>query len=105
MDTRPRLITGVFVYTDLPPDANAGSDQLANDTDGNGLETVTLDGSGSSDSNGTIVTYTWTEAGNPIATNVNPEVSLTVGPHSITLTVTDDDGATDTDDVVVIING
>jgi hypothetical protein len=85
------------------PTADAGSDQAVTDTDLSGSEPVTLDGSGSSDADGTIVSYTWSENGNTIATGVTPTVDLIVGVHTITLTVTDNGGATDTDAVNVTV--
>jgi len=103
---------GVNVYYDPqnppenhPPIANAGPDQTVTDTDGNGSEDVTLDGSGSDDPDGDIVSWVWTEGGSQIATGGTPTVTLPVGVHTITLTVTDDDGATDTDEVVITVQG
>lgn len=84
-----------------PPVANAGNDQTVSDGDGNGSETVTLDASGSSDSDGTIVSYVWTENGTEIATGPSADVSLTVGVHTIILTVTDDDNAATVDTVTI----
>ena len=46
---------------DDPPIADAGPDQTVSDADGNGSESVTLDGSDSYDPDGTIVAYEWTE--------------------------------------------
>lgn len=86
------------------PVADAGSDQMVSDSDGLPGESVTLDGSGSSDPDGTIVSYAWTEGGTEIATGVNLTVSLSDGSHTITLTVTDDDGATDTDIVTITVD-
>jgi len=88
-------------YVNVPPTADAGPDQNVTDTDSSGSEDVTLDGSGSSDSDGTIVSYEWEESSVPIATGVGPTVTLDVGGHTIDLTVTDDDDATDTDSVVI----
>ncbi len=87
-----------------PPIANAGQDQTVEDIDDSGSETVSLDGSGSSDSDGSVVSYTWEEGGNQIATGVSPTVDLSVGTHTITLIVTDDDGATGSDDVIITVN-
>jgi hypothetical protein len=87
----------------FPPTANAGTDQLVSDSDGDGSQSATLDGSSSSDSDGTISTYTWRESGSVIATGVSPTHSFAVGVHTVELTVTDDDGATDTDTVIITI--
>jgi len=87
-----------------PPTADAGEDQTVTDTDLSGDEVVTLDGSGSSDSDGTIVSYSWDDGSGEIATGVTPTVTLPVGTHTITLTVTDDDGDTDTDEVSITVN-
>ncbi len=84
-----------------PPVANAGQDQTVNDADNSGNEDITLEGSGSSDSNGTIVSYSWKEGSTEIATGVNPAVSLNVGTHSIALTVTDNEGNTASDNVII----
>ncbi|HOI54293.1 MAG TPA: PKD domain-containing protein [Phycisphaerae bacterium] len=87
------------------PVADAGLDDEVIDEDNNGTETVTLDGSGSSDSDGSIVSWVWTENAQQIATGETAQVSLAVGTHEVTLTVTDDDGATDQDTVTVTVNG
>ena len=93
-----------YGLTNLPPDADAGPDQTVADTDSNGSESVTLDGSASSDSDGTITTYTWREGGTTIATVATPTVTLSMGVHTLTLEVTDDDGDSTTDNVVVTVN-
>ncbi|MFY1709240.1 PKD domain-containing protein, partial [Tritonibacter scottomollicae] len=95
------------------PTANAGADQ--SETSGTA---VTLDGSGSSDSDGTIASYAWSRtggtgtAGNAVlsdATAVNPsftDASLTSNDGAVThifaLVVTDDDGATSVADSVTV---
>jgi len=85
------------------PIADAGPDQTVTDNDENGSESVTLDGSGSSDPDGSINSYEWTEGGSQIATGISPVVSLAVGSHTITLTVTDNEGATATDQVIITV--
>lgn len=87
-----------------PPTANAGPDQSVTDYDGNGMESITLDGSSSSDPDGSIVNYAWSENGNQIASTVSPAVTLNAGVHVITLMVTDDSGATGTDQVNITVN-
>ena len=92
------------IIPNQPPVANAGANQTVTDTDNSGSETVTLNGSTSSDSDGTITSYVWTEGGSQIATGATPNVTLSVGVHNLTLTVTDNDGATDTDGVTITVN-
>ncbi len=82
-----------------PPDANAGVDQIIEQT-GPGATSVVLDGSGSSDPDGDPLTYTW--SGDASATGVNPTVSLAPGTHNITLTVSDG-SASDTDTVQITV--
>lgn len=89
------------------PVANAGADQTAIED-----QTVFLDGSESSDADGTIATFRWTQTGGPdvplgnadtaAARFVSPEVD-TDTVLSFELTVTDNDGATarDTTNVTV----
>jgi hypothetical protein len=84
--------------TNQPPVANAGPDQTLTDSDDDGFEAVMLDGSASTD-DGTIDSYDWSKDGSVIATGVNPQVTLGVGTHIITLKVTDNDGMTETDTV------
>ena len=84
------------------PVANAGPDQNTTDADNSGSELIRLDGSSSTD-NGSIVAYDWQVDGVSIATGINPDVSLTVGTHLITLVVMDDEGNTNTDTVSVSV--
>lgn len=84
------------------PVADAGPDQAVV-ADG-GAATVTLDGTGSEDADGTIDSYAWSEDGSQIASGETLSLLLAVGLHTITLTVTDDDGATDSDTVTVTVN-
>lgn len=85
------------------PVANAGTDQTVTDSDGSGAEAVTLDGTASADPDGVVQSYDWREGGVSIASGAMPTVSLTVGTHTLTLVVTDNGGATDTDTVAITI--
>ncbi len=88
-----------------PPTADAGPDQTVSDADENGSESVTLDGTGSSDSDGTIVSYVWTDDGGAtIPDGPTPTADFAVGTHNVTLTVTDDSGDSDTDVVVITVD-
>ncbi|QYG91867.1 DUF4214 domain-containing protein [Iamia sp. SCSIO 61187] len=89
------------------PIADAGEDQAANAGD-----TVTLDGTGSSDPEGDDLTYSWTQTDGPTVTLTDPTTSEPTftapeGPATLTfeLTVTDEDGLTGTDTVTVTVNG
>ncbi len=62
--------------------------------------TVTLDGRQSSDAEGAIASYVWSnESGAQIATGANPQVRAPDGANTFTLTVTDSGGLTATDTV------
>jgi thermitase len=93
-----------YGLTNLPPLADAGADQTVPDNDHDGTELVTLDGSASSDRDGSIVSYAWREGTSSIATGATPAVWLSVGTHTLTLEVTDDDGDSATDSVVVTVS-
>ena len=103
----------IDIFTGLPgaappdpnqdPIADAGPDQVVGDIDGDPGEPVTLDGSGSTDPDGTIVSWEWNEGATPLGSGETLGLTLGDGVHTITLTVTDDDGATATDDVIVAI--
>ena len=86
------------------PIANAGADQTVSDSDGSGNETITLDGSGYTDPDGSILTYSWSEDGTTLCTGQSITHSFSVGVHAVTLTVTDKDNLTDSDGVVITVN-
>ena len=73
----------------LPPTAVAA----ASPTDGVAPLTVKLNGSASSDPDGTIVSYAWKWNGGS-ATGATPTATFGIGTFDVTLTVTDDKGAT-----------
>ncbi len=78
-----------------PPKANAGGDITV--IKGG---TANFNASGSTDSDGSIVSYQWSNG----LSGVNPSKTYnTKGNYTVTLTVTDDDDATDTDQVLVSV--
>lgn len=85
----------------LPPSANAGPDQTINLGSGQTLATVTLNGSGSADPDGSITTYHWTGTPDP-ADVAMPAISLGAGTYAFTLVVTDNSGASSAADMVII---
>jgi len=86
--------------TNNPPQANAG----ANKTSKVGLS-VSFNGSGSSDSDGSIISYAWDFGdGDSSIGSVVSHTYSTAGAYTASLTVTDNDGATDTDTVLVTIS-
>ncbi len=91
------------ITSNQSPYAYAGSNKTAIDNDGNGSETVILNGTGSVDPDGSIASYAWYEGDSLIATGANSSVDISVGVHDITLMVTDNEGATDIDDVLITV--
>ncbi|HEY0750125.1 MAG TPA: PKD domain-containing protein, partial [Chitinophagaceae bacterium] len=88
-----------------PPTANAGSDKTITLP----TNSVSLSGSGS-DADGTITLYNWTKVSGGSATITSPSSASTTitglvqGTYVFRLRVTDNDGATATDDVTVTVN-
>ncbi|MDD2768439.1 MAG: PKD domain-containing protein, partial [Methylococcus sp.] len=85
-----------------PPVANAGPDQAVTIAQGQTSIAVTLNGSGSSDPDGSIAAYTWTGTPDP-ADTVNPSVTLNAGTYVFTLVVKDNKGAASPADTVTIV--
>jgi len=98
--------TGGVIVSNNAPSANAGSDATIT------YPTVTtaLNGTGSTDSDGSIVSYAWTilsGSGGSIADATAATTTFTGTPgntYAVRLTVTDDDGATGTDSKVITVN-
>lgn len=99
LSTEWALLVLEKVFPNSPPIADAGDDQIVEQTSYEGAE-VTLDGSGSTD-DGKLepLTYTWTWNGNS-ASGVSPTVTLPLGTTTITLTVFD--GEYEDSDTVII---
>ncbi len=86
----------VMIY----PTADAGPDQTVPDSDGDGVEMVTLD---ASESSGAIVSYIWTNGSIDIPDGVNPTVEFGLGTHEVFLEVVNDQGVSALDAVTVTV--
>ena len=110
-------MTDGTVYRNFTPEANAGEDQQV-DFPGSPVQ-ITLNGSGSTDTDGSIAKYIWrpgflgpaTDAGAPQLggpdpeDRANPTVMLGEGVWEFVLWVEDNDGAVSDPDVVTITVG
>lgn len=93
----------ISVLPNVAPVARAGPDQTVHDADSSGDQAVSLNGSSSSDFDGKIIKYEWKEGSTVLGSTVKLTTTLGVGVHLLTLTVTDDGGSTNTDDLVVTV--
>lgn len=91
----------------VSPSAAAGTDQSITLPSA----VVTVDGSSSSDPDGTIFSYAWTKISGPATYTITSPSSasttitgLVAGTYVFRLTVTDNDSATDTDDITITVN-
>ena len=93
----------------LPPTADAGPNQTVN-----GGVTVALNGSHSTDPDGSIASYMWTQTNGipvtlsdpraPQPTFIAPSVGVESEALTFQLTVTDDGGLSDTDNVIINVS-
>jgi hypothetical protein len=105
-DSDDMLVVVNAAAANLPPTAAAGS----NITIRLPANAVTLNGSGA-DADGQIVSYRWTKISGPNPGNFQSATSqstgmnnLREGTYVVRLTVTDNDGATATDDITIVVN-
>jgi dienelactone hydrolase len=103
---RDTVMITVNPKANVPPLANAGADQIINLP----VNTVLVSGNGV-DTDGTIVSYQWSKIGGPGPYTIgNPSSSQTYihnlaqGIYQFVLTVTDDQGATGRDTVMITVN-
>jgi len=95
--------TSITVDVNAPPTASATADPSS----GSAPLNVEFDGSGSSDPDGEIVRYRWQIDG-PTPGGTGETITRrfqTRGSYDVTLTVTDDDGATDETTITVDVSG
>jgi hypothetical protein len=97
---------GTVGSSNAAPVANAGSDKTITLP----TNSVTLSGSGS-DSDGSIAAYSWTQVSGPSTASLANKTSASLsasslisGTYTFQLKVTDNDGAVDTDNVIVKVN-
>ena len=84
----------------VSPTANAGPDQTVYVG-----QTVNFDGSGSTDPDGSIDTYSWIFGDGATGTGVNTShIYTAAGTYTATLVVTDNGGLTGTDTAIVIVS-
>ncbi|ULQ54445.1 PKD domain-containing protein [Flavihumibacter fluvii] len=95
-----------IVVANQVPVANAGGNKSINLP----TSSVSINGSGT-DVDGTIASYKWTEVSGPNSATISGSnqasvnfSGLALGTYTFRLTVTDNDGATDVDDVTVSVN-
>lgn len=104
--TKAQVKVTVNIAPNQPPAANAGSNQTITLP----VNSVKLDGSKSTDADGTITSYSWIKISGAVVTITNsntatPTVSgLTEGQYTFELTVKDNSGATTKAQVKVTVN-
>jgi RHS repeat-associated protein len=92
--------SAVSITVNQPPTANAGGPY-------SGIvgQAVQFNGTGSTDSDGTITSYQWTFGDNTTGTGAtSPHAYSTAGTYNVTLTVTDNSGAQASSTVAVAIS-
>ncbi len=92
----------------INPGGNAAPTAVAeaNPTTGAAPLTVNFTGSNSTDSDGTITSYSWDFGDGTSSSQADPShVYNSAGTYTAVLTVTDDGGATDTDQVIITVTG
>ncbi|MEA1895716.1 MAG: PKD domain-containing protein [Euryarchaeota archaeon] len=97
--TSDDIATVIVTVKNRPPIADAGDDRvILPDTD------IKLDAAGSSDPDGKIKSYRWTEYGVELSTRESFNKIFDAGRHEITLVVTDDFGDTGEDTLEILVN-
>jgi hypothetical protein len=91
-------ITISLAKENVPPIAEAGDDLTIKEG-----ATTTLTGDASTDPDGDIESYEWSEDGTVFSLEKDVEKTFPLGEHTITLRVTDDMGAFSTDTIKIIV--
>ncbi len=99
VDSEPSYSTATITEVNDSPIADAGPDQTATVN-----EVITFDGSGSTDPEGNIASYAWDFGDGISGTGITvTHAYSTAGTYTVTLTVTDDGGLTDSDTAIVTV--
>jgi alpha-mannosidase len=101
--TPETTVAGGTLGQNLLPWANAGPNQTVNAPSASAPVSLTLDGSGSADPDGSIVSYVWSQNGASVASGIKPTVTLPIGTNLLLLTVTDNAGGTSQAAVTVTV--
>jgi uncharacterized protein with beta-barrel porin domain len=99
-----QAISTIVGTTVSAPVADAGVDQTITDTNNDGLETVTVDASGSLDPDSQISAYTWYEGSTILGTTASLTLDLSVGVHTLTLELLDQQAKAYNDQVTITVN-
>jgi glucan 1,4-alpha-maltotetraohydrolase len=92
-------LTKTLTVVNAAPTANAGADQAKKTT-----QAITLSGAASSDVQGSLVKYTWSESGTEIGLGSSLTLAArAAGTYTFSLLVDDGEGATASDSVVVTV--
>ncbi|NLA37361.1 MAG: PKD domain-containing protein, partial [Actinobacteria bacterium] len=103
-DGTSHTVTKTITVTERPNDA-PNAVIAASGTSGNAPYTLNVDGSASSDPDGSIVGYAWDFGNGQTATGATASVTYpNQGSYTVTLTVTDDKGATGTTTRQITVN-
>ncbi len=101
-----QVIVNNLSQPNRPPMANAGTDQIITLP----INTVTLDGSASTDPDNNITAYAWTKIAGPPSSSINNAsavqtqvINLAAGTHQFELKVTDAGGLSSKDTVQVLV--
>ncbi|MDF7823457.1 hypothetical protein P4B35_05490 [Pontiellaceae bacterium B12227] len=85
--------------------ADAGGNQAVPDTDADGVEWITLNGSSSLPADGlSLTSYIWKRGSEQIASGITTNVMLPLGTHMVTLLVSDSVGTTAVDTVSITVD-